>query len=61
MHLELRHYTLTETYWIRLKARNGQILMASETYYKKSNAVRAAKRLALLLKLPVRVSSSATH
>jgi uncharacterized protein YegP (UPF0339 family) len=37
-------------FWrVKLIAANGEILMASETYYSRSNAVRAAQKLRELL------------
>jgi uncharacterized protein YegP (UPF0339 family) len=37
-------------FWrVKLVATNGEILMVSETYYNRSNAVRAAQRLRELL------------
>jgi uncharacterized protein YegP (UPF0339 family) len=37
-------------FWrVKLVAANGEILMVSETYYSRSNAVRAAQKLRELL------------
>lgn len=37
-----------------VKAGNGQTLSTSETYYSKSNAVRAAHKLAIPLRIEVK-------
>lgn len=38
---------------VRLMDRNGKIILTSQTYYSKSNANRAARRLATALNLSV--------
>ena len=42
-----------KAYWVRLVAKNGAILMASETYFSRSNARRAGRKLADALGLPL--------
>lgn len=37
-------------WYFRLKAANGELIVHSESYYSKSNAVRAAKRFSVMLK-----------
>lgn len=51
MKIEVRRKRLF-FYW-RIVARNQQVLGTSETYFSKSNALRAAHKLGKALKLPV--------
>ena len=37
-----------------LKSKNGQVLSTSENYFSKSNAIRAAQKLAKALKVEVK-------
>ena len=41
--MEVRTNSLKDTSWVVLLAPNGQVLMTSEMYARKGNAVRAAK------------------
>lgn len=43
-HIEVKRGTLV-WHW-RIKAGNGEILATSETYYSRSNAIRAARKIA---------------
>lgn len=42
-------------WFVKLVAKNGRTRLVSEMYYSKSNAVRAAKRLALDMKAKVNI------
>lgn len=45
-------------YWLRIRARNGEILFSSEIYSTKSNARRAARRAAKILGLTIKEKKS---
>lgn len=42
-------------FW-HLRARNGQVVLVSESYYSKWNAKRSAKRVADINRIPLKVS-----
>lgn len=46
-------YTDGKHWWIRIVASNGKVILDSEVYDNKSNAMRAANRLAKVLGLKV--------
>ncbi len=46
--------TPSVTWWYRLKSRNGQIMLTSETYDSKSNCKRAAVKFGKKYGIPVK-------
>lgn len=51
MHLEIKRRLF---WYVRLMARNGQVLLTSETYFSKSNALRSANKLSKNLGVPIK-------
>lgn len=46
MHLEVRKGNMSGQFYVRLVGGNGEVMMFSEIYDSKSNAVRAANNIA---------------